>query len=405
LRRHEDVAAWLAKHLPSLLCWQPEEATPVCDAQAAYRFAEIAGHRQIVAQLASCLARRARQNSDEAWTLGFIGCGTDLLGNAEDRPVLFAPEWIVEDSPARSAALTAENLLNGSLPWPADAPPPNERMRSEARNWRNLWLDQDSVTLDLLPQAAEKVRNLEQLQHRFGEMLEQAKLDAVKELAYGAGHEINNPLANISSRAQALLRDEADPERRRKLAAIHAQALRAHEMIADLMLFARPPQVRLENFDVAELLGQLAGELREIAAAQHTELSVESPPEPIPISADRSQVAVAIRALCVNALEAVVSGGRVEVMLGWGEPPGDGRPPTSAQIVVYDDGPGLSPEAMQHLFDPFYSGREAGRGLGLGLSKCWQIARAHGGRIEFESRRERGAAFRLTLPCVPSAAK
>ena len=70
----------------------------------------------------------------------------------------------------------------------------------------------------------------------FEQRLEREKLEALKELAYGASHEINNPLANIAARAQTLLDDEIDPERRRKLLAIHRQALRAHEMIADLML-------------------------------------------------------------------------------------------------------------------------------------------------------------------------
>ena len=88
----------------------------------------------------------------------------------------------------------------------------------------------------------------------FLDALEAAKLDALKELAYGASHEINNPLANIAARAQTLLRDESDPERRRALEAIHQQALRAHEMISDLMLFARPPRLERGPVDVASLL-------------------------------------------------------------------------------------------------------------------------------------------------------
>src|SRR6187431_2234473 len=91
--------------------------------------------------------------------------------------------------------------------------------------------------------------------------LEQAKLDAMKELAYGASHEINNPLANISARAQALLRDETDPERRRALEAIHQQALRAHEMIADLMLFARPPRLERRAVDVPGVVNRIVAEL------------------------------------------------------------------------------------------------------------------------------------------------
>ncbi len=105
--------------------------------------------------------------------------------------------------------------------------------------------------------------------------LERAKLEAMKELAYGASHEINNPLANISARARRSSRDERDPERRRALEAIGQQALRAHEMIADLMLFARPPKLELAAIDAARVVEQVAAELagecrrREIELQSH----------------------------------------------------------------------------------------------------------------------------------------
>src|SRR5687768_281942 len=91
----------------------------------------------------------------------------------------------------------------------------------------------------------------------FHAAVEAAKLQALYNLAYGLSHEINNPLANIATRAQTLLLEERDPERRRKLATINQQAFRAHEMIADLMLFARPPAPRLEAVDAAELVDRL----------------------------------------------------------------------------------------------------------------------------------------------------
>ena len=64
------------------------------------------------------------------------------------------------------------------------------------------------------------------------------------------------------------------------------------------------------------------------------------------------------------------------------------------QLTVTDTGPGIPPSVRPHIFDPFYSGREAGRGLGLGLSKAWRIVDLHGGRIEVESPTEGGAAIR-----------
>src|SRR5437773_12387659 len=91
--------------------------------------------------------------------------------------------------------------------------------------------------------------------------LEEEKLAALAEFAAGAGHEINNPLAVICGRAELLLREETHPERRRDLATIHAQARRIYEMIADLMLFARPPQPALAPVDLDGLLVELARDL------------------------------------------------------------------------------------------------------------------------------------------------
>ena len=99
------------------------------------------------------------------------------------------------------------------------------------------------------------------MQEDFSAELQRQKLDALKELAYGASHEINNPLANIAARAQTLLRDEQAPERRRSLEAIHQQAMRAHEMISDLMLFARPPQLELAAIDLVEVVRQVGDHL------------------------------------------------------------------------------------------------------------------------------------------------
>jgi signal transduction histidine kinase len=144
-------------------------------------------------------------------------------------------------------------------------------------------------------------------------VLESAKLQALYNFAYGLSHEINNPLANIATRAQTLLVDERDPERRRKLATIVQQAFRAHEMIADLMLFARPPAPRPEPTDLAKLADTVVAEMQEQAREQSTRLVRMGDSGPLIASVDPTQIAVALKALIQNSLEAVKSGGVVEV--------------------------------------------------------------------------------------------
>jgi signal transduction histidine kinase len=231
---------------------------------------------------------------------------------------------------------------------------------------------------------------------------------------------VNNPLANIATRAQTLLADEPDPERRRKLATIVQQAFRAHEMIADLMLFARPPALRSEAVDLAMLASAVVAELAEQAREQGTHLVRTGDPGPLLATADPTQIAVALKALIQNSLEALIAGGSVAVAVeriqgsGVGsqtrvtEPPIAGDAGSASanlkseipnlKLSVTDTGPGIPPEIRPHIFDPYYSGREAGRGLGLGLSKAWRIAELHGGRIEVESEAGRGAKFAIVLP-------
>ena len=243
----------------------------------------------------------------------------------------------------------------------------------------------------------------------FESRLEQEKLDAMKELAYGASHEINNPLANIAARAQTLLRDEKEPQRRQALVAIHKQALRAHEMISDLMLFARPPELIREKLDVEGLIVRVVAEISEACRLRDVRLITNLPEQPVALEADAEQLAVALGALCANSLEAIGVSGTITITLRR-EVPGecarserDDSGQEQVVIEVLDDGPGISEQARRHLFDPFYSGREAGRGLGFGLSKCWRIITEHGGTVDVAQRLDetdsRGkTCFTISLP-------
>lgn len=251
----------------------------------------------------------------------------------------------------------------------------------------------DNALHSRLPLLVAVLHAAEQRIAEFDRRLEHEKLESLKELAYGASHEINNPLANIAARAQTLLEDERDPERQRKLTAIHRQAMRAHEMIADLMLFARPSKLALEPCDLNELVRQVVNEWQDYARESEIALVYSGSGEGIEARADATQLAIAIGALIRNACEAVSDGGNVGVrVLRVGVNGHD-----LAEVAVIDDGPGVSDEVRRHMFDPFFSGREAGRGLGFGLSKCWRIVTDHGGEMAVENR-GRGVEIVIRLP-------
>lgn len=248
-----------------------------------------------------------------------------------------------------------------------------------------------------LHNLATRLSRLEQLEDQFDRTLLSEKLESMRELAYGASHEINNPLANISSRAQTLLRDETDPERRRKLATINSQAFRAHEMIADMMLFAKPPDLERQQINLSDLVAQVLEEMSDRADQQGTAVLASGTNEDCWLMADPTHLSVALRALCRNSLEAISAGGQISISLVDCE--------DSVELNVTDTGPGIPAEVRRHLFDPFYSGREAGRGLGFGLSKCWRIVQLHGGTIEVDCDESKYTCFTIRLPRVVATAK
>jgi signal transduction histidine kinase len=225
-------------------------------------------------------------------------------------------------------------------------------------------------------------------------MMRSEKLAVAGALATGVAHEVNNPLASISSLVQLQLAGAADERDRETLRLILAQITRITSVLRDLMDFARPkaPELRLTD------LNQVLAKSIELARydKRFKNLAVRTafaaPLPPLPLDADRMQQV--FLNLLLNARDAI------------GDETADGEITiTTSQVngeilaEIADNGAGIPAENLPRLFDPFFSTKSKGHGTGLGLAVCHSIITAHGGRIS-ATPKARGAAFTVALPTL-----
>jgi PAS domain S-box-containing protein len=224
------------------------------------------------------------------------------------------------------------------------------------------------------------------------------RLMTMGELTASIAHEVNQPLAGVTTNANAglrwLAREPPDLEEARAcLQRIIRDGQRAGEVIARMRAFARkaaPQTARLALNDViAEVLALVDGELRRHGVALHTDLAADLPP----VRADRVQLQQVLLNLLLNGIEA---------MRGVTERPRalvvrsrkDGA--EGVLVAVQDAGTGIAPQDLERVFTPFYTTKPAGLGLGLAISRS--IIEAHGGRLWATSNDGPGATFQFTLP-------
>jgi signal transduction histidine kinase len=240
-------------------------------------------------------------------------------------------------------------------------------------------------------------RDVDQLHRAFQEQraadeqrLHARKLEALAEFAAGAGHEINNPLAVISGQAQYLLHHEGDAAKQKALQTIVGQTQRIHQILNEMMQFARPTPPIMQPIDLPALMAEVTASLSDLAGLRRVRLICPQPPA-LQVQADPQQLKTVLACLVRNAIEAAPADGWAGVRAETSEA---GR----IDLIIEDNGPGPEARQREHMFDPFYSGREAGRGRGLGLSIAWRLARQLGGDIRFNEIPSGPTRFILSLP-------
>ena len=246
----------------------------------------------------------------------------------------------------------------------------------------------------------------EQILRQSAELQRAAQLSFVGELAAGLAHEIKNPLAGIQGGVDILIRrrDKNDPERE-ALEGMRHEVERIDSTVRALLDRARPRLVSIREVSLTEIVGRAVNLARSQllrAADKSHPVNIEFEPDtdPIMIRIDPAQIEDAVLNLIINALEAADRDDKVTIRIARSQS-SDTQEFDEAIVEVSDNGPGISEEDLPRIFNPFFTTRPGGTGLGLPAVR--RIARVHGGRVEVSSTPAKGSTFTIHLPIRPQA--
>jgi two-component system NtrC family sensor kinase len=238
---------------------------------------------------------------------------------------------------------------------------------------------------ELESRIAERTRALQEAQ---AHMLHQEKMAAFGLLAAGIAHEVGNPLTSISSMVQMLQRRDTDPYTLNKLALVSGQLQRIRSTLRELIEFSRPASEERTWVSLAEVLDEALNIAKYYKRMRGRIASPQLPPDLPPLYIIRDQFVQVFLNLVLNAIDATDRDGRVELEVH--------RRPEGVEVHVRDDGIGIAPEDAARLFQPYFTTKKHGTGLGLFVTR--QLVTDHGGTVEFESRPGEGTVFRVFVP-------
>jgi signal transduction histidine kinase len=298
-------------------------------------------------------------------------------------------------SPGRSTGCRGERLLAGLLTLWGIHRIATQFVSTEPGSTSYMAVHAVFITLYFLSTFAviimvlERARNESERLH--ARLREVERLATTGELAAGMAHEIRNPLAAIVN-ATALLTDEAGltpDERATTIGAIRTEARRLNRILSDFLHFARPQEARRATADIREVVQHVSALIRDDRSrAPRVDVRVAVDPAVPRFAFDRDQITQVLWNVALNGVEAMNGRGRLSVEVA--------RQDGAVALAVSDTGPGIPGDRLSRVFEPFYSGKPNGSGLGLTIAD--RIVAAHGGRIEIDSHPGRGTRVTMLFP-------
>lgn len=320
-------------------------------------------------------------------------------------------EWLVSAVSPRLAAdarfwipLVADSACIGGVVWGAPAGE-SQRLSTQvqeltaiAGGWslaiRTAQIREEARTLS--EQLADANRRLHNAQN---EIVRGKAMISVGEMAGGAAHEMNNPLAVISGRSQLLAAQLTDPKQKHAAALIYDQSHRLSEIITELMDYAKPVPPSPRECDVADLVGRAIHEAKLLD--ETPDRSIETTAGDVPtVEVDPDQVSAALREIIGNAIQATDEAkGHIAIHGAYD------AVSNKVVLTIADNGCGMDEETLKRAFDPFFSSRRAGRRRGMGLAKAMRWIDASGGAIRLESKVGQGTRMTVLLPAAEAKAE
>jgi signal transduction histidine kinase len=295
-------------------------------------------------------------------------------------------------APIRKLLLATERIGSGDLTRGVDAGGRDEI--GDLAHSFNIMLEQLRGSEERIREQLDSLRKAHaDLQAKEEALVESEKMAAVGRVAAGVAHEVGNPLGSVTGYL-AMLRDEnlSDEESRDCLDRTGKELERISRIMTDLLNYARQPRLEWSDIDV----NMLVRGARSLLAAQpefktssfRTELAEGLPP----VRGDLHLAQQMLVNFILNASQAMPGGGLITLKTFSEDESGP------VVVTVADEGPGIQPEDLPHLFEPFFSSGKAGRGSGLGLALCKRIAASMSASIEVDSNPGEGATFKVVFP-------
>lgn len=227
------------------------------------------------------------------------------------------------------------------------------------------------------------------LQDSFEQIKRADRLSAIGQLSASLAHEIRNPLASIDGAANLIESPQTSEEMRRgSLAIIHKEIQRLNRLLTNLLDFARPRQPEFQAVEPGRLIDAIINLAGHSAQQKGIAIRKDVPPSVPTFECDQEQMKQVVLNLAINAVQAMTAPGEIVLSARQND--------SFVMIGVRDQGPGIDDRDLDKIFNPFFTTKEAG--TGLGLSVVYQIVTQHGGTVTAERNPDRGMTFSLVVP-------